>query len=135
MPIPLVSGLRTFPAGSVSNSARAGRWPVRRPATWVTQGRSSMTSRTINAAGPVAAVSRLIRRRVCGHSVIATRIVVPTSSARLTVIASLGLWLPSGFRLCHRTWQRQRLPLCCVSGWWLVCNYRAVSYAADVAVP
>ncbi|MGH3684031.1 MAG: hypothetical protein ACRDRU_05320 [Pseudonocardiaceae bacterium] len=33
-----------------------------------------MISRTISAAGPVAAASRLTRRRVCGHSVIVTRI-------------------------------------------------------------
>jgi hypothetical protein len=43
-----------------------------------------MTSTTISDTGPVIAASRLIRRRVWGHSVIATRIVVPSSLARLT---------------------------------------------------
>ena len=40
--------------------------------------------------GPLAAVRRLARRRVCGHSVMAVRIVVPSSLARLMLIASGG---------------------------------------------
>jgi hypothetical protein len=39
---------------------------------------------------------------VCGHSVIATRIVVPISSAKLTVIVSLvSVATPSGLTLGH----------------------------------
>jgi hypothetical protein len=43
-----------------------------------------MTSTTISDTGAVIAASRLIRRTVWGHSVIAIRIVVPSSLARLT---------------------------------------------------
>ena len=61
-----------------------------------------MTSSTVSAAGPVAAAKRLIRRRVWGHSVIATRIVVPTSSARLTLNRLPGVrGYPSGLTLGH----------------------------------
>jgi hypothetical protein len=59
-----------------------------------------MTSTTISDTGPVVAASRLIRRRVWGHSVIATRIVVPSSLARLTFPHLLVRpWLPLGAHL------------------------------------
>ena len=59
-----------------------------------------MTSTTISDTGAVIAASRLIRRRVWGHSVIAIRIVVPSSLARLTSPHLLVRpWLPVGAHL------------------------------------
>lgn len=101
-------------ARRIRSAQHAGRcYPIGKA-----QGCSKTSNKMSSAAGPLAAARRLIRRRVCGHSVIAARTVVPTSLARLTLIASSARGDPLALRLRlrHGAWQRLRRYCSCWLG-------------------